>query len=1252
MPLIIDFKRRVEKRTTTPGLVPTVAPSTDHSDGSWSIADIYPGELYLNLPDKKLYSSDGTVVFEIGSGVGGGAGAQTSWLHRVSSIVVTLPGSPSTGLRVLLDPSAATHENEIAEFNGTSWVYYVPSTADCVIVQTDPTKIGNWNGTAWTFYKLNPTLADILVFGNQTGTTDLFITDGTKIRLYKGANYVDFLPTTLTANRTINLPDKSGVLALLTDIPPVSTWRNTVDSQTNTPPGSIAGRYLVGTSPTGAWVGQANNIADGSTGSWVFEATANGNALYILDQASKIWLKESGVWNSFQTGIPTLFQVAAAGNVAGTFLISKGFVIPEHILTYNTGGTKVIDFSTFGGYKTINLQANVTLDWSGGFGGYPIYLIFKQDATGGRTVAWTSNRWLSASGKPLRVSSTPNSRTYFSGFFDQNASKFVIEPVTSLVDPASTVNLVTHNTVSTLTLDLNHRHNRVTLLADVTLDWNVLYESEDFVIELTNSSGIPLTVTFATNRWYNDTVFGGTIANNETWVIQGRLINSRFMILNRTSNQNTSGYVLGPAGAIDGNIALFDGTTGKIVKDGGQSVASLLARANHTGTQAISTVTGLQAALDALTTAISHGLNSPDTFTPAGSYPTLYRGNPVAEGDTFQMLSAGTMGAKTVNSGDLLICMVDSPGQTDANWAVQESNLDQMTESVKGVAKVATQAIIEDFATTNDTDAVTPKKFWMGIAEWVAEVSSTLYSSVRNTLLTGLNLADSTPISATDSVITALGRLQAQITAGGGLYLAKSQDLSDLSSIPTALVNLGLEGLITVADNDYALQPDERYVAQSAVLTAARAWTLPLANSVNDGHEMILFDLSGSLTDSNRIIVTRQGSDTVNGATTYPLATAYGSVRVISDGISKWTAERVLRPQDIGATVQAYHASLNSLVGLTSAADKIGYFSASNTWAITDFTAVGRSFAGLATPGAARFVRINSDGTVSERTAAEMLTDLGLSSATSVTKMVAQASHGFAVGDWLKHSGGSYAKAQANSAANAEVVGVVSTVTDANNFVITLYGYVTGLSSLTADTVYFLSPSAAGFLTATEPVTSGQVRKVLLISDSTTSGFVVNFQGTLLSDANLLVQRIDSSSTQQGNGAGAETDLFSKSVLGNTLSVDGQTLEFDIAGTFAATASTDKRIRVKWGATTIFDSGNLNIIAANDWAIEGVVMRTGAATQKCIVKISTSSATLVSTADYATAAETLSSPVTLKVTGAGTNANDVVGEVWKVKFLP
>lgn len=116
----------------------------------------------------------------------------------------------------------------------------------------------------------------------------------------------------------------------------------------------------------------------------------------------------------------------------------------------------------------------------------------------------------------------------------------------------------------------------------------------------------------------------------------------------------------------------------------------------------------------------------------------------------------------------------------------------------------------------------------------------------------------------------------------------------------------------------------------------------------------------------------------------------------------------------------------------------------------------------------------------------------------TVSRSITQAAHGFAVGDLVKYTGAVYAKAQADVEANAEVVGIVSSVAGVNDFTLTTHGYVTGLSGLTSGTTYFLSEITAGLLTATAPSTTLNVRKAQFIALSTTTGHYNNFVGYII----------------------------------------------------------------------------------------------------------------------------------------------------------
>lgn len=117
--------------------------------------------------------------------------------------------------------------------------------------------------------------------------------------------------------------------------------------------------------------------------------------------------------------------------------------------------------------------------------------------------------------------------------------------------------------------------------------------------------------------------------------------------------------------------------------------------------------------------------------------------------------------------------------------------------------------------------------------------------------------------------------------------------------------------------------------------------------------------------------------------------------------------------------------------------------------------------------------------------------------ASAVVTNINQVGHGFAVNDVVRLSGVStYTKAQADSAANAEAIGIVVAVAGVDDFTLQQAGHATGLGALTANTVYYLSESVAGALTATEPSSAGEFSKPMLITDTTTSGWVVPYRAT------------------------------------------------------------------------------------------------------------------------------------------------------------
>lgn len=105
---------------------------------------------------------------------------------------------------------------------------------------------------------------------------------------------------------------------------------------------------------------------------------------------------------------------------------------------------------------------------------------------------------------------------------------------------------------------------------------------------------------------------------------------------------------------------------------------------------------------------------------------------------------------------------------------------------------------------------------------------------------------------------------------------------------------------------------------------------------------------------------------------------------------------------------------------------------------------------------------------------------------------VTQAAHGFFVRDVVTRSGAAWIKAQADTEDNARVLGVVSEVTDANNFKVTQMGKLENQSGFVSGQIYYLSPGVSGSLTVTKPTTDGQFVRPVLLALSTTDALVLD----------------------------------------------------------------------------------------------------------------------------------------------------------------
>lgn len=315
----------------------------------------------------------------------------------------------------------------------------------------------------------------------------------------------------------------------------------------------------------------------------------------------------------------------------------------------------------------------------------------------------------------------------------------------------------------------------------------------------------------------------------------------------------------------------------------------------------------------------------------------------------------------------------------------------------------------------------------------------------------------------------------------GNRVLVKNQTTTFQNGIyaVTTAGSLGIAGVLTRssdANTSGEFKTGDSIFVTSGTVNASTTWAYTGADSPTIGTDPITYAQTagqGTVTAGNGITVTGL-SVAIDTSITVDKTTAQTLT-------NKTLTSPVLTTPALGTPASGVMTNVTgTATGLTSGITQ-ALASATTTVNVSSATAPSSGYVLTATSSTAATWQPPTGG-----------------SGSAVTNSITQAAHGFSVGNVVTYNGTVWVLAKADSAADAEAVGIVSTVTSSSVFVITTNGYVTGLSGLTAGTTYFLSPTSAGALTSTAPSTAGQVSKPLLNTDSTTSGYFENMRGEVL----------------------------------------------------------------------------------------------------------------------------------------------------------
>jgi len=177
-------------------------------------------------------------------------------------------------------------------------------------------------------------------------------------------------------------------------------------------------------------------------------------------------------------------------------------------------------------------------------------------------------------------------------------------------------------------------------------------------------------------------------------------------------------------------------------------------------------------------------------------------------------------------------------------------------------------------------------------------------------------------------------------------------------------------------------------------------------------------------------------------------------------------------------------------------------------------------------------------------------------------------------------------------------------------------------------------------ITAGTAITTSTLSNDITIAYDKTNSEVYHTLANYLIDAN--------------NSGTAETDLYSTTVGANKLISNGQSLSFEISGTFNdITATAD--VQFYFAGASFGNTGALTISTTGAWSARGMIIRTTSTTARAYVTITTPGA---STAEYTNELDltgldfTTSNvfKVTAQAGGAGGGSNDITAKLGKLKF--
>mgnify|MGYP000524408399 FL=1 len=712
-----------------------------------------------------------------------------------------------------------------------------------------------------------------------------------------------------------------------------------------------------------------------------------------------------------------------------------------------------------------------------------------------------------------------------------------------------------------------------------------------------------------------------------------------------------SGDVVGPSSAVDRSVAIYDGTTGQLIKDNGEwtintvgtlgavatsGTANLVLNAQCNGAKTATQICAGTADSSTTTgnnlTRIAHSISSTGTMTGTG---TRSIGLAVSADGGVQNIAVSATGDVTVSSGsvgigdvtpDALLDVVATASTNtvpailgDCSGAQTTSQscvniLSSATSSTANIANIAqnisivgtwngsgTSKAVGTFYDVDSSVITNPYAIWVQTGDLVLASEDNL-----------MGLGDTTPdyqleVENTAGLVTPFGVTVtgARATAAPAAVISNTATGGDGASTKRGLQitntgtysgdNIGID--VTTGGGTMI---GAKYTVTGTAGGTATGLSIPITNSANDSHGLLMtVATTGTTKDADGLDVTA----------TSATGDAFGASFIAQGGGAGRTAVALTLAADNADVKMSLLVNTGDVVfGPSGITEDLRWNQANSQFIINVDS-------GVATDVGANTIELhNNVGEVGLRVyAAGSAGNPGAGISVQQTGALTSASAGGLI----------VANTQTSSTNSINKAGATFTST----------GTWSGTSAINSA----IAASASG---GTNNYALWAQLGLIVAQAGGASADYVKVGGILHVDT-----------TTIGNITTGEDDLSTYTLPAATLNTNGDSITFTAAGTMANNGNA-KTIKIYLGTTVVGTyTGFPN--AALDWTIVGECYRTGAATQKCHSLLSdNSSTTNAAKADYATATETLSGALTVKLTGEGTGTNDVVEEIFKVGWMP